>query len=322
MTALSARLSRRRWPRECDCPRPGWCGCSRRSGAQARPARRAAARQRARPGPAGLGPTISARPFHPPARRTCTAGWPSNWKPCGTRRGIEAQRARAARRGQIDHRHAGLPLCAAAGRLGAVHLDRLRHAAPGLRPPGEHQGRVARQPAAGRGLSAGGRPRAGLAPGSIVLRNGVAIEAFGTGQRIRGRRRRRPSAHADPLRRPAERRPHPVGRAARSLAELVPRHADEGRHAPDQRGQPGHRPAPRGPGHGAAPPARAGSRGSSRPSSAGRRTCRSGSSGKPCTPTWRTPATAARPGPSTSSTAGRWTPAPWCSGRRRKTCTR
>ena len=75
--------------------------------------------------------------------------------------------------------------------LGAVHLDRLRHQAPGLRPPGEHQGRTARTTSgwprifpevAGRGLV--------WRDNLIVLRNGVTIEALGTGQRLRGRRRR------------------------------------------------------------------------------------------------------------------------------------
>ena len=91
---------------------------------------------------------------------------------------------------------------------------------------------------------------------SIVLRNGVTIEAFGTGQRIRGRRRRqhRPTLIVcDDLQndghiRSALQREH--------SRELVPRHADEGRHRADQRRQPGHRPAPRGPGDGTAPHAR------------------------------------------------------------------
>ena len=124
---------------------------------------------------------------------------------------------------------------------------------------------------------------------SIVLRNGVTIEAFGTGQRIRGRRRRqhRPTLIVcDDLQndghiRSALQREH--------SRELVPRHADEGRHGPDQRRQPGHGPAPRGAGHGTAPHARldlAALQGD-RPLAA--TTCRSGSSGRRSTPTSRKP---------------------------------
>ena len=102
----------------------------------------------------------------------------------------EDHRAGAAGRCQVDHRHARA--AAAGGRrvLGVVPLDRLRHQAPSLRHLEnikaellENQ-RLARDfpEAVGRGLVWRGN--------SIVLRNGVTIEAFGTGQRIRGRRRR------------------------------------------------------------------------------------------------------------------------------------
>ena len=87
---------------------------------------------------------------------------------------------------------------------------------------------------------------------SIELANGVVIESFGTGQRIRGRRRRAASADAHRLRRSAERQPHLVGRAARVVAALVSRHAAQGRHQADQRRQPGDGAASRRTGAGAA----------------------------------------------------------------------
>ena len=67
--------------------------------------------------------------------------------------------------------------------------------------------------------------------GAIVLRNGVAIEAFGTGQRIRGRRHRqhRPTLIVcDDLQNDA----HIDSAAQRERSRhVVPRHAAEGRHA-------------------------------------------------------------------------------------------
>ena len=79
-------------------------------------------------------------------------------------------------------------LRARAGRLGAVPLDRLRHAAPGLR----HLENIKAELLDNRLLAADYPQAAGRGPvwrtGAIVLRNGAAIEAFGTGQGIRGRR--------------------------------------------------------------------------------------------------------------------------------------
>jgi len=117
----------------------------------------------------------------------CTFGSVPAWTP-RPHAGCEAQPARPARRGQVDHRHAGVSVAGRSRRLGAVHLDRLRHPKPGPRPPGEPQGRAAGQPAPGRRLSAA----AGRGPvwraTSVVLRNGARIEAFSTGQGIRGHR--------------------------------------------------------------------------------------------------------------------------------------
>ena len=236
--------------------------------------------------------------------------------------GNEAQRARPARRRQIDHRH---PLPAAPrGRrvLGTLHLDRLRHQTPGLRPSGEHQGRTARKPAAGRGLSRGRRAWAGVA-GQL---DRAPQRRDDRGLRHGPANPRPPPppapAHADRLRRLAERRAHRLGLAARAFADLVPRHADEGRHCPDQRRQPGHGPAPRGPGHGTAPHARLdlADLQVDRPlagehlalAAVGGRLHRS-----------RPPQLSARPrDSSTSRIARRWTPARSCSGPRKKTSTR
>ena len=79
--------------------------------------------------------------------------------------------------------------------LGTLHLARLRHQAPGLRHLENLKAellsneRLAKDfpEVVGRGLV--------WRNNLIVLRNGVTIEALGTGQRLRGRRRRqhRPS---------------------------------------------------------------------------------------------------------------------------------
>ena len=53
---------------------------------------------------------------------------------------------------------------------------------------------------------------------SIQLRNGVSIEAFGSGQGLRGRRDPGTSPHADRLRRFGERRPPSFGHAPRAIA--------------------------------------------------------------------------------------------------------
>jgi hypothetical protein len=102
----------------------------------------------------------------------------------------------------------------------------------------------------------GGRPRAG-----------VAQQPHHSEQRRddRGLRRRAadprtalsaPPVDAYRLRRPAERQPNPLAHAEAALARLVPRHADEGRHAGDPSREPGHRLAPRRAGNGTPPHAR------------------------------------------------------------------
>ena len=108
-----------------------------------------------------------------------------------TSAGHEAQRARPARRRQIDHRHA-LP-CRSARPWSAGNRTSGSSPTPSTRPAPTWRtsrpncSRTARlaedfPEAVGRGLV--------WRDNSIVLRNGVTIEAFGTGQRIRGRRRR------------------------------------------------------------------------------------------------------------------------------------
>ena len=102
--------------------------------------------------------------------------------------------------------------------------------------------------AVGRGLVRRGN--------SIVLRNGVTIEAFGTGQRIRGRRRRqhRPTLIVcDDLQndghiRSALQREH--------SRDWFHGGASEGWHCADEHHQPRHRAAPRRPGDATAPHAR------------------------------------------------------------------
>ncbi len=99
----------------------------------------------------------------------------------------EAQRASAARRREVDARHAGLPLRAAVEgwepyiwivsdtkHQACGHLENIK--AELL----DNEQLAADYPAGvGRGLD--------LAAQRDRLRNGVTIEAFGTGQRIRGR---------------------------------------------------------------------------------------------------------------------------------------
>ena len=239
---------------------------------------------------AGLGAEVSARPFLPPAvEHAPLAGRATRRRAHRARN--EAQRARPARRRQIDHRHAGPAAPRGRRMLGKLHLDRLRHQAPGLRPPGKHQGRTARKPAAGPGLSRRRRARAGLA-----RQHDRAPQRRDDRGLRHGPANPRPppppaSPHADRLRRPAKRRAHPLGLAARTFARLVPRHADEGRHGADQRRQPGHRAAPRGPGDAIAPHARLDLAALQGDRPLARRTRRSGSSGRPSTPISRSRAT-------------------------------
>ena len=87
---------------------------------------------------------------------------------------------------------------------------------------------------------------------AIELANGVVIEAWSTGQRIRGRRRgeHRPTLIVcDDLQNDS----HISSAAQRdAVAPLVPWHAAQGGHEADECHQPGHGPAPRRAGDGAA----------------------------------------------------------------------
>ncbi len=218
------------WPLPLEIVRHRWACGARPPGPPARPGPPAGPprRRRARtcwPGAKNICRTISAgRP------RSCTAGWPTSLTPPAPTAGHEAQRAGPARRRQVDHRHALPAAPRRPGRLGTVHLDRLRHQAPGRGPPGKPQGRAARQPPAGRRFSRGRRAGAGLAgqPDRAPQRR----DDRGLRHRPADSRPPPPPAppHPDRLRRLAERRAHPLGLAAGALAELVPRHADEGRH--------------------------------------------------------------------------------------------
>ena len=118
-----------------------------------------------------------------------------------------------------------LPLRAAVECWEPVHLDRLRHQAPGLRPLGERQGRVVEQRAAGQGFSGGGGARVGLAkqPDRAPQRRDDRSPRHGPAPP-------RPPPPPAPtlahyLRRLAERRAHALAPATRIFAELVPRHA-------------------------------------------------------------------------------------------------
>ena len=80
-----------------------------------------------------------------------------------TQRGAKLNVHRPARQRQVDRRHAVLRAAGGGRRPRAVHLDRLRHQAPGADAPGERQGRAGGQPAAGARLSARRGPRAVVA---------------------------------------------------------------------------------------------------------------------------------------------------------------
>ena len=101
------------------------------------------------------------------------------------------------------------PLARGGRRPGTVYLDRFRHQASGLRTSGEHQGRTAGKRACWPKIipKRPGGARSGGAT-AIVLRNGVTIEAFGTGPADSRPAAPRASADADRLRRPAKRRPY------------------------------------------------------------------------------------------------------------------
>ena len=139
-------------------------------------------------------------------------------------------------RGSEKHdRHVGLCASSRTRGLGILHLDRFRHDPAGLQPPGERQGRVdGQRPPAGAYPDAV-RRRAVWRKSAIALRNSATIEGFGTGQRIRGRRRRatrRRSCSATICKMISTW----IRLAARAHPALVPRNAAEGGHPADQRG--------------------------------------------------------------------------------------
>ncbi len=191
-----------------------------------------------------MGPNVSARAF--PASAIANASLVGRRaRQTLARRRAETQCDRPAWRRQIHARDTGL--CAARGARGpgAVYLDRLRHARPGLRAFGERQAGADRERAAGRALWPACRRGPIWRAAAVQLANQVRIEAFGVGQKVRGRRLPRRSAQPDRVRRRAKRQPHGIGPAARTFAPLVPRHAAQGGQQADQRRQPGHRLASR-----------------------------------------------------------------------------
>ncbi len=294
----------------------------RRAGPAARAARRLARARGGRARSVGLGPKISARPLPPAAvEHAPLAGRAA--RRCAVDARHEDQRARPARRREVDHRHAGPAACArpssAGNRTSGSSPTRSTRPAPTWRTSRPSCSRTSGWPAIFPTPSAAG----------LSWRNNSIVLAQRRDDR--GLRHRpadpRPaappaSADADRLRRPAERRPHPLGPAARALAKLVPRHADEGRHGADERRQPGHGPAPRGAGDGTAPHARLDLAAVSvdRPlagkhlavAAVGGHLHRSGEA----------ELQGGGADSSTSGTARRWTPARSCSGPRKRTCTR
>lgn len=114
---------------------------------------------------------VAARRYAEHARRQGQRHWASRWR-------------------QVDDRHARLAVAARRGRARAVHLDHLRHQRSGeahlenIKSELLDNARLAHDYpwATGRGPA--------WRVDAITLRNRVVIEAYGTGQHIRGRRRK------------------------------------------------------------------------------------------------------------------------------------
>ena len=240
-------------------------------------------------------------------------------------RGSQAEPHRPARQRQVDDRHAVLRAASGRRRLGAVHLDRLRHQAAGASSTWRTSKRELidnRRLAADYPQSAGRGPR--WQRPAIELPNGVVIEVV----RHRAADPRpaapRASADADRLRRPAERQPHLVGRPARVVAALVSRHAAEGRHEAARTSSTWPRRLHREALAMELLTARRLDVGAvRRHSSRGRRTSSLWNEWEAIYCDVDNPRRqAGRRAILTSDIARRWTPAPSCSGRRRRTCTR
>ena len=156
----------------------------------------------------------------------------------------------------------------------------------------------------------------------VQLPNGVRIEAFGIGQRLRGKRHRaaRPSlivcddlqndSHMESAHQRARSRP------------LVSRHAAQGRHARDASGQPGHGLASRCLGPGAGPDAGLDVANLSLDRALARRHGAVAAVGERFTPTWMIPTGSGTPGSSIAKANRRWTRGPNCCGPRKRACTR
>ena len=173
-----------RWPASSSGRRGGFSATTWRENTAARGGRHGPAAENwtSWPGAENTSPLTS-----PALRRTSTAGSPRNSKPCN-RAGLAAERPRPARIGQIDRRRDGLPLGAALEGWEPyiwIVSDTRRQACATWTTSRANCWKTGSWPRT--------TPRGPRGPvwraGSIVLRNGAAIEAFGTGQRIRGRRR-------------------------------------------------------------------------------------------------------------------------------------
>ena len=152
------------------------------------PPRGRASRAERRCWPGGSTTCRSTSPCRP---RRCTAGWPAGSTGCRGDAGTKLNVLGPARRREVDPGHAGLSAARGAGE-GASPTS-------GSSPTrGTRPAPIWRTSRPNWSTTRGWRPtiptRSGEGSvwrsGAIVLRNGVAIEAFGTGQRIRGRRHR------------------------------------------------------------------------------------------------------------------------------------
>ncbi len=169
-------------------------------------------------------------------RRRCIGGWLGSWR--GWRSGgeqVECAGAKGAAKSTVATLAYTLR---AAGRAGALYLDRFGYGARrGLiwRTSSRRLWRIRGWLLFIEDRWGGGRCGAG----TIVLRNGVTVEAFGTEDSGSGDTGGGTTGRRSSLRRFAERRAYRVGGAAAACADVVSRDADEGGDAADERGEPG-----------------------------------------------------------------------------------
>ena len=197
------------WPRCRERPaRDAWAMLRDELAPRARPRHGGAARRDGGAGPAGLGPQVPARPFPPAAvghaplagraaRRACAAARGAKLNVLGPRGGAKSTLGTLAfpLRAALEGREPYIWIVSDTKHQACAHLENIKTELL------DNALLAADYPeAAGRGPV--------WRAGAIVLRNGVTIEAFGTGPADPRPPAPRAPAHADRLRRPAERRPH------------------------------------------------------------------------------------------------------------------